>query len=87
MVTLTWTFNLNDDFSTIFNWIKWVPYFIFNWRINRRGGGALWANSGGQAQNREVNLKDKIMKYIKIESFLANGDSCRPKIKKNKFFQ
>ena len=30
MVTLDWTFNSKCDYLTIFNWINWVPYFIFN---------------------------------------------------------
>ena len=30
MVTLNWPINSKGDHLTIFNWINWVPYFIFN---------------------------------------------------------
>ena len=31
MVTLNWPTNSKGDHLTIFNWINWVLYFIFNW--------------------------------------------------------
>ena len=37
MVTLNWTFNSKGDHLTIFNWIKWVPYFIFNFGVTHAG--------------------------------------------------
>ena len=30
LVTLNWTSNSKGDHLSIFNWINWVPYFIFN---------------------------------------------------------
>ena len=61
------------------------------------GGGAQWANSGGQAQTKEStelasytptffckeSLRSKIFMNVRNMGFLAVGRITRPKIEKN----
>ena len=68
MVPLNWTFNSKGDHLTIFNWINWVSYFIFNGVITwlcvveefRWGGSA----TNGAAQ--EVIRKNAMEKALRL---------------------